>query len=190
MVQTKKELRLEIKKRLEILSEIEVKKGSKQIADTLFLTDSWRKSRVIGITLSRGREIETRSIIERAWQEGKEVSVPKCYPDQKKMIFYVISSFKQLEKVYFGLLEPITSETKPIESDHIDLMIVPGVCFTETGFRIGYGGGYFDRYLAEYQQQTISLLYECQLLTELPLESFDVPVQKLITENRIIECNE
>ncbi|MFZ3588148.1 5-formyltetrahydrofolate cyclo-ligase [Bacillus sp. DJP31] len=190
MSKTKKELRLDMKKRLQSFSENEVTKFSKQIADTLYSTESWKNSHLIGITISRGNEIETREIIERAWQEGKEVAVPKCLPEEKKMVFKRITTFNQLETVYFGLLEPIVSKTKSVDPQKIDLLIVPGVCFTEKGYRIGYGGGYFDRYLEGYQEQTISLLFECQLLPKLPIESFDVPVQIIITEKRIIDCLE
>jgi 5-formyltetrahydrofolate cyclo-ligase len=190
MAKTKKELRLEMKNRLNTVSEHDFTYSSTKIAETLFLTRIWKESRVIGLTVSRGREVETRTIIERAWKEGKGVAVPKCFPEDKSMEFYLITSYDQLEEVYFGLQEPITSETNAAHPHEIDLLIVPGVCYTEKGFRIGYGGGYYDRYLTSFTHQTISLLLECQLLPDIPTKTYDIPVQQLITERRMIACHE
>jgi 5-formyltetrahydrofolate cyclo-ligase len=190
MDKTKKELRLEMKNRLNTISEHDFTYSSNKIAQTLFTTRIWKESRVIGLTISRGREVPTRSVIERAWKEGKGVAVPKCFPEDMSMEFYLITSYDQLEEVYFGLKEPIIEENSAVQPNEIDLLIVPGVCFTEKGFRIGYGGGYYDRYLTSFQHQTISLLLECQLLPEILTKSHDLPVQQLITERRLIVCYE
>lgn len=188
MSKQKSELRLEMIKKLETLSEVEITRYSNQIEDSLFMTEIWRNSQIIGITVSRGKEINTKNIIEKAWTEGKKVAIPKCDPQEKTMDFFIFTNFNQLEEVYFGLKEPIISKTRKIEQNDIDLLIVPGICFTESGYRIGYGGGYYDRFLAQYNRGTFSLLYECQIVSDIPIETYDLPVQKLITEKRIIAC--
>ncbi|MBM7660842.1 5-formyltetrahydrofolate cyclo-ligase [Bacillus mesophilus] len=188
MTKTKKELRLQVKERLESLSTYEFQQNCEKVAYQLYNTNVWMKSKTIGITISRGREIETRQIIERAWKEGKKVAVPKCYSEQHKMEFYFITSFEQLEVVFFGLQEPVLALTEHAPANDLELLIVPGICYTEKGYRIGYGGGYYDRYLEHYQQDTVSLLLECQLVPEIPVYSYDLPIQKLISEERIISC--
>ncbi|WP_246945908.1 5-formyltetrahydrofolate cyclo-ligase [Bacillus pinisoli] len=188
MDRTKKELRLHIKSKLEKLSFYDFDQACKRIENRLYQTDEWKKSKIIGLTISRGREVETRRIIEHAWAEGKQIAVPKCLSSKKQMDFYLLTSFEQLETVYFGLQEPIIQQTVYISPEGIDLLIVPGICYTEKGYRIGYGGGYYDRYLPHYHHVTISLLLECQLVLEIPICSHDLPVQQLITEERTILC--
>jgi 5-formyltetrahydrofolate cyclo-ligase len=190
MSYSKKELRKIVKEKLESLSEMEVRHYNLLIQEKFFKSDSWNQAEVIGITVSRGREVETRDIIERAWKEGKKVSVPKCYPDNKSMAFYILNDFTQLEEVYFGLKEPKVDETVIVEKNDIELLIVPGVCYTLNGFRVGYGGGYYDRYLEHFHGNTVSLLFECQLVDGIPANEFDIPVKQIITEDRVINCNE
>ena len=96
-------------------------------------------------------EVNTYPIIEKAWEEGKKVVVPKCNKEARTMSFRKISNFDQLETVYMNLREPIPALTEEVNADEIDLQIVPGVAYTERGERIGYGGGYYDRYLMHYK---------------------------------------
>ena len=93
-------------------------------------------------------EIPTFHIIEQAWHEGKEVAVPKCNPENKAMEFKKITSFEQLESVYSGLLEPVAETVKVRDQHDLDLLIVPGLAFTKDGYRLGFGGGYYDRFLS------------------------------------------
>ncbi|MBM6617254.1 5-formyltetrahydrofolate cyclo-ligase [Bacillus suaedaesalsae] len=188
MNEEKKELRKLVKQHLNHLNKEQFTIYSSQIQHTLFGQKKWTEANVIGITISRGTEIETKGIIEKAWEQGKKVAIPKCFPEDKSMTFYIFSDFSQLEEVYFGLQEPIPSETIAVNSTDIDLLIVPGVAFTENGYRIGYGGGYYDRFLSHYGGTTFSLLLECQLVPALPIEDHDIPVQQLITERRILHC--
>ncbi len=122
----------------------------------------------IAVTISRGLEIPTRPVIEQAWEEGKQVCIPKCDPDTKKMQFRTYQTDDQLETVYAGLLEPVIEKTKEVKPSQIDLMIVPGVCFDTDGFRIGFGGGYYDRYLSDYKGKTVSLLLSASCLHTSP----------------------
>ena len=81
------------------------------------------------------------------------------------MDFRILDCFDQLESVYFGLLEPIESKTKKVEPKEIDLMIVPGLGFDKDGFRLGVGGGYYDRFLQNYNGNTLSLAFQEQMVT-------------------------
>lgn len=145
-------------------------------------------AQVIGITVSSFPEVDTWNLIQELWRLGKRVAVPKCEPKTRGMTFYEINSFDQLEVVYMKLKEPIPSMTRGIERALIDVLIVPGVVFTKQGYRIGFGGGYYDRFLSEYNGVTISLAFDSQIVNEIPVERFDLPVQYILTETQRIQC--
>ncbi|MDR4435719.1 5-formyltetrahydrofolate cyclo-ligase [Bacillus tequilensis] len=179
------------KKTIEALSAVsneELLQKTARIYQDLFSIPEWQNASTIAVTISRGLEIPTRPIIEQAWEEGKQVCIPKCDPETKNMQFRTYQTDDQLEIVYAGLLEPVIEKTKEVKPSQIDLVIVPGVCFDTAGFRIGFGGGYYDRYLCGYKGKTVSLLLECQLFAHLPRRPHDIPVHKLITENQMISC--
>lgn len=180
MAQEKKEQRKEMLARLHHMPEDQHRQKSEAAAMELYRTPEWISSAVIGITVSRGKELDTHGIIERAWAEGKRVAVPKCNPLDRTMEFRFIEDWGQLEQAYMDLKEPIVEKTSPAQSDDIDLMVVPGVIFDHQGYRIGYGGGYFDRYLRTFCGKTVSVLFEEQLVLRVMVEKFDVPVQKLV----------
>ncbi|MCF6137912.1 5-formyltetrahydrofolate cyclo-ligase [Pseudalkalibacillus berkeleyi] len=185
MKELKKKMRMDIQKKLSNLSDGTRDQESVQIREQLFQTDDWKKSDTIGVTVSRGNEINTYPIIEKAWEEGKTVVVPKCHAKDFSMDFRKIDSFEQLEVVYFGLKEPVVEKTELITPDEIDLLIVPGLLFDEEGFRIGFGGGFYDRYLERYTGTTVSLLHPVQLNNDIPRESFDKPVDYLILPKKV-----
>ncbi|OIR60348.1 5-formyltetrahydrofolate cyclo-ligase [Bacillus sp. FMQ74] len=184
----KSQLRKKTMEELSALSNEDLLQKTERIYKYLFSLPDWQNAGTIAVTISRGLEIPTRPVIEQAWEERKQVCIPKCHPDTKKMQFRAYQTDDQLETVYAGLLEPIIEKTKEVNPSKIDLMIVPGVCFDVNGFRIGFGGGYYDRYLSEYEGKTVSLLFECQLFANVPRLPHDMPVHKLITEDRIISC--
>ncbi|MCK6257701.1 5-formyltetrahydrofolate cyclo-ligase [Fictibacillus sp. KIGAM418] len=179
----KKNLRKEMKNKLLSLDSTLHKTKSKDIARQLFNMPLWSNAKHIGITISRGFEVDTREIIKKAWVEGKEVSVPKCSTDgERAMDFYKITSFEDLENVYMDLYEPIRSKTQLSSAYNIELMIVPGLIFSPEGYRIGFGGGFYDRYLASYEGNTVSLAFDFQLSHSIPVEPFDIPVQWIVSD--------
>ncbi|WP_057911735.1 5-formyltetrahydrofolate cyclo-ligase [Peribacillus muralis] len=185
MKEIKKKLRQQIKDRLMKLTKEEHEEHSNKIAENLFSLEEWQKAKTIGITISIHPEVSTLRIIEQAWREGKKVAVPKCDPHQKSMEFKKISSFDELESVYHGLLEPVANTAKATK-DELDVLIVPGLAFTIEGFRLGFGGGYYDRFLPGYKGATLALAYELQLVEELPIDVHDIAVGKLITPTKIL----
>ncbi len=146
----------------------------------------WAKAGVVGITVSQGFEWNTRPIIEKGWEQGKTVCVPKCFPKDKSMEFYRLDNFDQLETVYYNLLEPKPEATEKVDKNTMDLLIVPGVLFDKKGYRIGFGGGYYDRFLRDFENETISLAARMQLVKEVPTEEFDLPVRCVISEDGVV----
>ncbi|KZZ86318.1 5-formyltetrahydrofolate cyclo-ligase [Bacillus sp. SJS] len=186
----KTNLREQMKIQLQKMDDVQYHEYSQLIEQQLLQSPLWKKAKTIGLTISQNREANTRSIIEKGWKEGKRMAVPKCFPLEKEMEFRVITSFNQLETVYYGLQEPIPSMTDPVEKCDVDVMVVPGLCFDSRGYRIGYGGGYYDRYLQNFTSDTVSLAFSCQVLPLVPSEIFDVPVKWIITEKEVLHCRE
>lgn len=162
-------------------------KIEEEIIQNLITSELWKQANTIGVTVSAGFEWDTKPLIRRGWKEDKIVAVPKCVPDVRKLDFYKLDHFDQLEASYFNLREPNPYETVKVDKQEIDLLIVPGLVFDEQGYRVGFGGGYYDRFLTDYPNRTVSLLYSGQLVAEVPKESFDIPVEHLITENGFIK---
>lgn len=181
------ELRKQLKKELYTIDEKTHKQLSQQIAANLYHDISFKQAKSIGITISNYPEVDTSAIIRTCWKLGKKVSVPKCLPKTKEMIFRELHTFEQLEKVYSDLYEPIEKLTEETKSNEMDLLIVPGLAFTKNGYRIGFGGGYYDRYLSLYKGQTIALAFQKQIAKQLPIELHDQPVCKIITDGYIVD---
>ena len=177
------------KNTIDILRKLDLTQHANQSFEAIKRLESseiFQKAESIAVTISRFPELDTRLLIEHAWQAGKQVVVPKCIAATRDMDFRVITSFDDLETVYMDLLEPIEERTLSIQKNNIDLQIVPGVVFSKEGYRIGFGGGYYDRYLEGYKGETISLAFEVQLIEAVPIEPHDIPVDWIITENRSI----
>ena len=186
MTASKKEIRKEMAAAFALIDKQEHEKTSQKLQERLFQSGLWKNAKTIAVYLSIGNEWDTRNIVEQAFIEGKKVAVPKTIPDTKELIFYEIKNFSQTVKGNFGLEEPNIEKTQPIDKDAIELLIVPGLVFTQDGYRVGFGGGYYDRYLTDFIHPTASLVYTMQLIDDFPIEPFDIPVNYLITEKGII----
>lgn len=138
----------------------------------------YQEARTFATFLSMDFEFNTQFLIERALADGKQVLIPKTYKGGR-MEFFKYEPEK-LALSDFGILEPINT-TKPINKAEIDLIHVPGVAWNKAGDRIGFGGGYYDRYLKDYQGSTVSTLYHFQQGDFAP-DVFDVPVEFMIRE--------
>lgn len=148
----------------------------------LFESSLWNDAKTVALTMSTDDELNTMPIIERGLAEKKQILIPKTFA-KGKMEFFEFTSINDLCKTKFGILEP-NGEQEPIKKNEIDLIIVPGIAFSKiNNQRIGYGGGFYDRYLQNYQGKTVSLVRKIQLVDSkwIP-ELTDVPVQNLIVE--------
>jgi 5-formyltetrahydrofolate cyclo-ligase len=138
-------------------------------------------AKIIGAYFATGSEVKTDLLIGEAKRLGKVVALPRA---EKDMInFYEISSTSELVAGRFGVMEPL-----PVRPAHtIDLIVVPGIAFDKKGYRLGYGKGYYDRYLSEKKPQfAIGLAYNFQLLESLPHDAHDVKMDAISTEDGIL----
>jgi 5-formyltetrahydrofolate cyclo-ligase len=187
MMDSKKKLRNDTIEKLYHMSHGQYDVLCERISDRLTKLSFWQDAKTIGLTVSRQREINTQPIIETAWQEGKAVVVPKTDPKAKTMDFREIGSYDQLEAAYAGIQEPIVNVTRSVSPLEIDLLVVPGLLFDFNGYRIGFGGGFYDRYLTMYSNTTVSLAFEMQTVDQVPKEPFDRPVDYIVTEEKVIK---
>ena len=176
----KKALRREIGAKKRALTAREIEDRSARLAEKLYATAQYREAKSLYAYLSFNQEVRTNPIIERAWADGKRVAVPKVLGD--RMDFIWIDSFDNLApQGAFGILEPI--ENGPVADDGTALILMPGLAFDPRGHRVGYGGGYYDRYLAaQPHHPTVALCYDFQLFEHLDVEEYDVPVDVIITD--------
>ncbi len=160
----------------------EITRRSNKIQEILISCREFKSAKTIGAYYAFGSEVRTNLIIETAHSLGKKIALPSVEGDS--LTFYELSSEKCLVKGRFGIMEPLPSS--PV--DNIDLLVVPGVAFDRHGNRLGYGKGYYDKYLAK-NKNTISLCaglaYSFQLLDCLPRREHDVRLDAIATENGI-----
>ncbi|GGE74028.1 5-formyltetrahydrofolate cyclo-ligase [Priestia taiwanensis] len=181
----KRVIRKEMLQALRKQSEEENQEKSTAITSLLFEQSEWQSANVIGITISLSYEVNTRAIIEAAWEQGKIVVVPKCKPSTREMTFYRITSFADVEESYSNLFEPIVEKTIAYAQNSIDLLVLPGVAFTRDGRRLGYGGGYYDRYLSIFTGNHLALAYESQMVKDIPINEHDKKMKKVVTEEKV-----
>lgn len=166
----------------ENLSEKEVEDKSHIIIDKALNLKEYIESKELFIYVSINNEVDTKKLINIAIKDGKSIAVPKIY-NHGKMEFYYIKSLNELRKGTFNTFEPtnLTLQATPTKKS---LFIIPGVAFDINNNRIGYGGGYYDRYLEKYGNNytKIALAYKCQITNQLPRENTDIIMDIIITE--------
>ena len=195
----KKRIRREMKQAREKLSPEQISSFSKILADRLLATDAYRRARTIYVYLSYSKEVRTEKIIRKALEDGKRVAAPKICG--REMVFYRIKGLEGLEKNALGIPEPADC-SEPV-TDEQALVVVPGLAFDRQGSRIGYGGGYYDRYFAGNKRGKncppdhpardqqggngglffAALCYDFQLVDRLPADERDITMDLVIPVN-------
>lgn len=173
----KAELRKKILQEMKTLSQEQKQAMDRDLTERFLQHPFYQEAKVIATYLSFPHEFQTQELIEQALKDDKKVLIPKTYP--KGRMDFVVYDPQQLVKTSFGLLEP-QGDLEVVEPSQIDLIHVPGLAFTTEGYRIGYGGGYYDRYLEHFAGHTMSTIYPCQV-QEFNLENHDIPVQEVLT---------
>ena len=180
----KKLIRSKIKGLKAGLSCDEVISLSDRIAARLFETEEYKAAEVIFAYMSYNQEVRMQPIIKRALTDGKKAAVPKTFAGRKMKFIFIDENTAFEEKN--GIMEP----SGGAEADCSALMIMPGLAFDTAGSRIGYGGGFYDRYIAESSHGFVkaALCYDFQVFDELECEEHDERTDIIITEKRIIKC--
>lgn len=161
----------------------------RKIANRLMNLWQYRESHTILFYVSTPIEVDTHYAIKCALEAGKKVAVPRCVPNTYEMDFYYINSMDDLEPGAFGVLEPNVSVCEKMTDFSEGLCIVPALSFDRSGYRLGYGKGYYDRFLVRFHGQTAGLCYESCMKYSLPRGKYDKPVNYVITEKRMNAIN-
>lgn len=159
-----------------------------KIRNTLIQLPEFIHSNKILLYASFRSEVDTLNLLKYCIDESKIVALPKVDIINNCLNLYKISGMEDLKIGYMGILEPDVSERQRIFIDELDLIIVPGVAFDEHCNRLGYGKGFYDKLLKDVRKTLIGLAYEEQIIESLIVESHDVRINKIITDERIIVC--
>jgi 5-formyltetrahydrofolate cyclo-ligase len=188
----KKTIREQILQERSQLTESAHRSHSRKIIDLLKATKYYKEAKVVMCFVSFNDELDTHQFIKEALAEGKRIIVPITVQATKELIPSELKDFSELEPGYYNILTPKKEFIRPVEQSEIDLVVVPGVVFDPFGYRVGYGGGYYDRFLHSIARTVpkIAVGFGMQLVDRVPRESFDIPVDMIITEKGVTPCSE
>ena len=173
----KQALRKEIRDKKRAMTEAEIVAASQRLAELFVASEAYRQAQTSYGYLPYNQEVRTVPMLQQALADGKRVAVPKCYGDEMRFIY--LEDLSQVEKGYCGIPEPIADE--PIAEDETALVLMPGLAFDPQGHRMGYGGGFYDKFLEkEPNHPTIALCYGFQMLEHLETEAHDIPVDTVL----------
>lgn len=148
--------------------------------------EQYLKAKAILIFVSTKIEVDTRNMIEQAFKDKKTVAVPKCLDKNGAMAFFVIKSMDELKKASFDLMEPDISVSPRLTDFSNSICILPGFAFDSSGYRIGFGKGYYDRFLQKYSGIKIGICYNSCITEGLPHGRFDVSADYVVTPKYIL----
>lgn len=173
----KKQLRKQVRDLKKAMSQELIEEKSRQLKSLFCDCEQYREAKTIYGYLPYNQEVRTVPILEQAIRDGKRVAVPKVYGDEMRFIY--MDDLTAVAKSDMGIPEPIVDG--PVADDATALVLMPGVVFDPMGHRIGYGGGFYDKFLAaEPNHPTVALCYDFQVLPHLDTEAFDVPVDLVL----------
>lgn len=158
------------------------KQRDEAIANQVRRLWQYNSNSILLIYVSTAIEVDTFCIIRRALEDGKRVAVPRCVPDSRQMDFYYIQSFEELAPGMFGVLEPEANPDRLYDERDGGLCIVPAFSYDWQGYRLGYGKGYYDRFLSRFEGNIVGICYSDCVQRTLPHGRYDRPVELLVTE--------
>ena len=169
----KQQLRKYIRDQKRAMTEEQICQKSEELGRLFLASRAYQEAKTIYGYLPYNQEVRTVAVLQQALADGKRVAVPKCYGDQMRFIY--LTDLAQVEKGYCGIPEPIADG--PVAQDSTALVLMPGLAFTKDGQRMGYGGGFYDKFLAaEPSHPTLALCYDFQMVEQIPTEDYDIPV--------------
>ena len=172
------------------LTDKELLKKSLEVKKKLFELEKFIQADLIMFYIDFRKEVKTEFMIKEALNLGKRVVVPISQVEDRSLLLSELKDYdKELELGTYDILEPKEEYIRPVEYEELDMVLVPGVAFDEELNRLGYGGGYYDRFSAKLADEVdrVALAFEIQIVEEVVTGEYDLPVDKILTEERIIE---
>lgn len=185
----RKNLRKRVLQARDLIPEQERNRKSTEITERVLNLKDFQSSRSVFIYVGFRSEVSTTGLIRRAITMGKKVSVPLSVIEGHLLIPYQITDpEKELQPGYCSIPEPDPNSANPIDPAEIDLIVLPGSVFDPRGGRLGYGGGYYDRFISRQASLAVrvGIAFEEQVVTSVPVEKHDQPVDILVTEKRVV----
>ncbi len=173
------------------LSKKDVEEKSEKIKKNLYSLPEFKTAKNILFYVSFNNEVNTINIIKELLdKKEKNIIVPFVEKNNPMLQLSELKDFNELEPKTFGILEPKKNKIKKIDANKVDLVIVPGIVFDKKGHRIGYGYGYYDRFLKTLKESAkkVGLAFEFQLIDKIPEEKHDIPVDIVVTEKKAVNC--
>lgn len=172
------------------MSDNEIYRCSESVFFNLAESSFFNSSTHIMVYLDFKSEVKTDLIINYCFEHNKQVYIPICIPETHELCISRITNLNELQKGHFGIREPMAEFIRLSDSRLIDLVLVPGVAFDAAGNRIGYGAGYYDRFMKRLRSGAVkaALAYTFQIVDAIPSDEYDIPADYLITEKNIIKC--
>jgi 5-formyltetrahydrofolate cyclo-ligase len=165
----------------------EIEAGSRAIIQRLIDQDEIRRASTLMVYLAFGSEVVTDDLMLWGWREGKTIVVPRCQPESREMTACRIDGFDELESGHYGIREPKAGLIRQVPREEIGVVVVPAVAFDRRGYRVGYGGGYYDRFFPGARQAAwIGAAFTRQIVAAVPADPHDVTVDMIVTETEII----
>lgn len=184
----KKEIRKEMIAIRDSHSKEQLDKLSKEIIDNLFNWQKYKNAKTVMLYSSIKSEVRTNSAIILSINERKTIVLPKTLKEKRELLPCVVKDMKELEAGVYGILEPKCFS--PIDKNDIDIVIIPGVAFDYKGYRIGYGAGYYDRFLLGYKGIKAGMCYNFQIIEDVFHDIHDIRMDYLISEKGIIKTGD
>lgn len=173
----KQALRKQIRDQKRAMTEEQIVSKSEALGRLFVASEAYKQAKTIYGYLPYNQEVRTTAMLQQALDDGKKVAVPKCYGDE--MCFIYLDDLSKVEKGYCNIPEPIADD--PIADDPTALVLMPGLAFDPQGHRMGYGGGFYDKFLAaEPNHPTLALCYDFQMMEHLETEAHDIPVDTVL----------
>lgn len=186
----KKKMRAEAKESRLSMNPLTKSSYDKKICNKLLNLWAVRETETFLCYVSTDIEVDTKEFINSLLSSGKKVAVPRCEGGPSEMNFYYITSLDELSSGSFGVLEPESNKGKMLTETENTICIVPAFMFDKSGYRLGYGKGYYDRYLSKYKGSTIGICYSRNIKDELFHGKYDRTVDMIVTEKQIITTKE
>lgn len=169
----KQALRRHIREQKRAMTEEQIVAASERLGQLFAQSELYKQAKTIYGYLPYNQEVRTVPMLQQAMKDGKKVAVPKVYDEEMKFIY--MDDLSKVEKGFAGIPEPIADA--PVADDGTALVLMPGLAFDQEGHRVGYGGGFYDKFLAaEPDHPTLALCYAFQIQPHLDTEEFDIPV--------------
>lgn len=192
-MEDKIELRKRLLEKRDAMEKQEVEKLSNRVIENIKELPEIVQSKVVMIYLSFKNEVDTNGLIDWCFEQDKEVVIPYCVVDNRQIIPCKLDiERKGLKKNKYGIWEPKKDSMVAVEIKAIDSIIIPGVGFDENCNRLGFGGGYYDRFLAKRKKKTpaIAICYQNQIVESIPTDSYDIPMDMVVTECNLFHRKE